>query len=100
MGQIKKILEQRGEQYGPFRVHALITQDLEAVTRQHLFANDEFRRLPEDVQKTVLEGFHMVFHKMARICNGNPLHQDSYDDIVGYAQLMADVIKETNEVPL
>lgn len=34
------------------------------------------------------EALEMIVHKIARILNGDPNHKDSWQDIVGYAELV------------
>ena len=36
----------------------------------------------------------MIFHKLARIANGDPTYIDSWTDIAGYAQLVVDDLNE------
>lgn len=35
----------------------------------------------------------MICHKMARIINGDPNYRDSWDDVAGYATLVAKRLK-------
>lgn len=35
----------------------------------------------------------MIFHKIARILNGDPNYADSWVDIAGYAKLVADELE-------
>jgi hypothetical protein len=36
----------------------------------------------------------MIFHKIARILNGNPDYVDNWIDIAGYAKLVADDLEK------
>lgn len=78
---VKKILAQRQKTHGKFATHAAISQHLKDVMRAH--GLDELS--PE--QREALE---MVAHKIARVLNGNPNHRDHWDDIAGYATLVAE----------
>jgi hypothetical protein len=40
------------------------------------------------------EALEMIAHKIARIVNGDPNYADSWLDIAGYAQLVADRLNE------
>lgn len=80
----EQILEERGARYGTFRHHADVSQDLKDVVRDACEARG--KRLAAD-QKEALE---MICHKMARIINGDPDYADSWEDIAGYAKLVAD----------
>jgi hypothetical protein len=81
---ITKILTERGKQYGSFVGHAYITQKLKALMIDH--ANANAVTLEADQQ----EALEMIAHKIGRIVNGNPNYADSWTDIAGYAQLVAD----------
>jgi hypothetical protein len=77
---ITEILDERGKRYGKFKDHAEISQRLKYVVR------DRKDSLSDD-QREALE---MICHKIARIINGDPNYADSWIDIAGYAQLVAD----------
>jgi hypothetical protein len=75
-------LTERGKRYGKFKDHANVTQQLKAT----MFGFNPSLRLEND-QKEALE---MIAHKLGRIINGDPDYADSWHDIAGYAQLVAD----------
>ncbi len=77
---ITEILDERGKRYGKFKDHAEISQRLKYVVRDR-------RDVLLDDQREALE---MICHKIARILNGDPNYADSWIDIAGYAQLVAD----------
>lgn len=77
---IDAVLDERGQRYGVFAGHAVITQHLKEVMR----VTDGWTRLDAD-QKEALE---MMAHKIGRILNGDPNYKDSWTDIVGYARLV------------
>jgi len=81
---IAQTLAERGERYGTFKGHAEISQRLKGVLRK--FEAERGCDLDPD-QREALE---MVMHKIARILNGDPNYADSWHDIAGYAQLVAD----------
>ena len=76
------VLKERGSRYGSFLNHAVITQRLKAVmadTPNWIALNDD-----------MVESLEMIAHKIGRILNGDPTYADSWVDIAGYAQLVAD----------
>ncbi len=89
---IDKILEERGKRYGDFADHALITQRLKTAMKG--FSRKGESVCPwnslRDMQQEALE---MIAHKIGRILNGDPDYADSWDDIAGYAKLVADRVR-------
>lgn len=81
---INKTLTERGERYGAFIGHAEIAQRLKGV----VFTYTSVRRKELDFDQQ--EALDMICHKIARIINGDPNYADSWHDIAGYAQLVAD----------
>lgn len=79
------ILTDRGTKYGPFTTHAQITQELKRVLRRC----PKWSCLADDQQ----ESLDMIVHKIGRILNGDPDYGDSWDDIAGYARLVADRLR-------
>jgi hypothetical protein len=85
---VTKTLEQRGGRYGTFEANAKITQLLMRV----LSTGTNFELL-SDVHK---EAYHMILHKIGRSVNGDPWYDDNMHDVIGYANLLEDFIKEHN----
>jgi hypothetical protein len=81
---ITQTLAERGSRYGVFTGHAQVTQELKQSIKLHLTARN--KRLADDQQ----EALDMIAHKIGRIVNGDPDYADSWHDIAGYAQLVAD----------
>lgn len=81
---LQETLTERGKRYGTFIGHAAITQELKQVIKLHLMKNE--KALADDQQ----ESLDMICHKIGRIVNGDPGYVDSWVDIAGYAQLVAD----------
>lgn len=79
---ITDTLNERGQRYGAFRTHAEVTQAIKSV----MFNTRKDLHLAAD-QREALE---MIAHKIGRIINGDPDYVDSWVDIAGYAQLVAD----------
>jgi hypothetical protein len=82
---VDAILTERGTRYGKFKDHARISQGLK---RQFVaqMGSSKFDGLQPDQQ----EALEMIFHKLARIANGDPDYADSWVDIAGYAKLVSD----------
>ncbi|MEY3930623.1 MAG: hypothetical protein RLZZ516_2333 [Cyanobacteriota bacterium] len=78
---ITDTLQERGQRYGVFTRHAEISQQLKEVINQY-----QTKVLAADQQ----EALDMICHKIGRILNGDPDYADSWHDIAGYAQLVAD----------
>lgn len=89
MTDIQKTLSERKEKYGDFRDHAELAIDLKNTMRR----GDSWRGMNPYMQ----EALDMIQHKIARILNGDPTYEDSWVDIVGYAQLALDRVKQDNE---
>ena len=82
MTDVTEVLEERGSRYGLFTGHADVTQKIKHVMTRGV----SWHKLAPD-QKEALE---MIAHKIGRIINGDPDYDDSWVDIAGYAQLVAD----------
>jgi hypothetical protein len=77
-------LNERGSRYGTFQGHATVSQMYKNMTVA--FLQERKKYLQNDQQ----EALDMIFHKIARIINGDPNYADSWVDIAGYAKLVAD----------
>lgn len=87
--QIKQILDQRGQKYGPFEDHARITCDIKRIIHEGLESNEHFLAMERSQRVVILEAADMIAHKIGRIVNGDPAYLDSWDDIAGYATLVS-----------
>ena len=79
---IDKVLAERGLRYGTFLKRAIIAQRLKAVmndTPNWIALNDD-----------MVEALEMIAHKISRILGGDPAYADSWVDIAGYAQVVAE----------
>ena len=84
---IDDVLKERGSRYGEFKDHAEISQLIKFALFE---AHGKELRLSADQR----ESLEMIAHKLARIVNGDPNYLDSWVDIVGYSQLVIDLIKK------
>jgi hypothetical protein len=87
---VDTILRERGTNYGEFTNHAVLSQKLKEAFHTHV-ANTGH---PEAFIDSMVEAIDMIFHKIARIANGDPLYVDSWQDIAGYAQLIVDELSK------
>lgn len=90
MTDVNVMLADRGQRYGVFRTHGIITQYLKEQMRQH----QGWNRLEMDQR----EALDMIQHKIGRILNGDPNYRDSWDDIQGYAKLVSDRLGQRAEI--
>lgn len=87
---INTTLTERGKRYGTFKDHAQISQGLKNAIYCPM-SIEKIDALAAD-QKEALD---MIAHKLARIINGDSDYADSWHDIAGYAQLVADRLNGT-----
>ena len=84
---IDQLLADRGTRYGKFKDTAQVAQELKRVLTRHAHA------IEASFSDSQWEALEMICHKIARIVNGDPNYIDSWDDISGYAQLIADELR-------
>lgn len=89
MTDIQKTLAERGERYGEFREHARVTQNIKMMMHD----SPNWSSMGDSHR----EALEMIAHKIGRILNGDPNYHDSWHDIVGYAQLVADELSGDRE---
>lgn len=82
-----KMLDTRATRYGLFKNQAALSQTLKNTIMQHYFTTKEN---PKPMEPYMAESISMICHKLARIANGDPMYDDSWRDIEGYAKLVAD----------
>jgi hypothetical protein len=93
MTDINELLAERGKTHGDYMVHAEISQQFKELMRSF---GEGWGRC-NTAQREALE---MIAHKIGRILAGNPHFKDHWDDIAGYAKLVADrVSMPAIEVP-
>ena len=84
MSSIDATLSERGQRYGEFEDHAEHSIAIKAVLFT-LMGEEKAHTLKADQ----VEAICMIAHKLARITNGDPHYDDSWRDVAGYAQLVA-----------
>ena len=84
MSDVRKILDEREETHGSFCDHAACSQELKGVMAKHQ---------SRELSHVQIEALEMIQHKIARILVGDPDVIDHWDDIAGYATLVADELR-------
>jgi hypothetical protein len=82
------ILQARGKVHGNFTDHARITSKLKDVVLEE--CRDRNLRGQPPLTLEMRESLDMIMHKVGRIIAGKADHDDHWDDIAGYARLVAD----------
>ena len=77
----QELLNERGKTHGDYTEHARITQNLKIMMRNF----KGWGRL----NLAMCESLDMQAHKIGRILAGDPDFRDHWDDIAGYAKLVA-----------
>lgn len=90
--ELDQVLAERGSNYGDFSLQAKLSQDIKQVCFAHLNSHNEPGL--KAFTPVMAESLELIIHKIARIINGNPEHVDSWRDISGYAQLVADRLEK------
>lgn len=84
---LDKILKSREVTHGDFEMKAMFIQEImESITELYSW---------KDMSADKKEAIHMILVKLSRIIYGNYNHVDHWDDIAGYALLVADRIKDS-----
>ena len=78
--KVEDILAERKEVHGDYFHHAELAQSLKRSVRE--FANKHDKQLTPQAW----EALDMILHKVARVLNGNPMTDDHWADIAGYAE--------------
>ena len=86
MSRVNDILKERQSTHGCFATGAEIMQRLKFTARNTPSYQDKL----SDSQR---EAVDMILHKVGRILNGNPNEPDHWNDIAGYATLVADELE-------
>lgn len=81
--QIDNLLLERQITHGKFARNAWIAQELKTIIRTH----------GKSLSPVKLESLEQICNKMARILNGGDSHEDSWEDIMGYAKLSLNQIQ-------
>lgn len=89
MSTTEQILNERSKTHGEFHTHASMAQALKHVVRNSPNS--------DRLSQVQMEGLDMILHKVARVLNGDPNHVDHWDDIAGYAELVARELRDQTD---
>ena len=81
---VDDVVNERAITYGKFENLAEVSQRFKDSLHYFLITRNKY--LAPDQQ----EAMELIFHKFARIVNGDPDHIDNWKDVAGYATLVAD----------
>ena len=93
---VSEITKKRGSVYGPFLHNAIVAQNIKAAMRNIPDPDNEgllWESLPVDVR----EGLDLIALKISRIVTGDGEYLDNWDDIGGYAKIVADRIRASKD---
>lgn len=88
---IEDVLNERGNRYGSFNNHAILSQTLKNTIMQHYFQTHGGTEA-EPLPAYMVEALSMICHKLARIANGDPYYDDSWRDIAGFSTLVVEIL--------
>ena len=98
MPKTNEILNARGPKYGPMTVQFDLSQNLKRAIQNGLQRRtavyQQARQAPIAIPPHHVEALEMIALKMSRAIMGDPQHEDNWDDIAGYATLIADDIRK------
>ena len=93
MTTINDTLAQRGQRYGSFATQSAHTQSIKRLFKKLM--GPKWTALKDDQR----EALDMIANKLGRITNGDPHYADSWHDIAGYTQLVADRLFADEKAP-
>jgi hypothetical protein len=83
----EELLNERGKTHGPYELHAGVTQRIKNVMH---FQSQNNCNCWAKLTVCQRESLDMIAHKIGRILAGDPDFRDHWDDIAGYAKLVAE----------
>ncbi|MCF1502924.1 hypothetical protein L0F51_03975 [Afifella sp. H1R] len=95
--ELRKLLDERKAKHGDFSDHARITRDLKRIVAGELTLRSV--RCQGGITPVMEEAIDMIQHKIGRILAGDPSEADHWDDIAGYATLVADRVRGRKQEP-
>ncbi len=84
----KELLVERGKMHGPYEVHADVAQRIKLTMQLSRGSKKEL--VWDKLTYEQRESLDMIAHKIGRILAGDPDFRDHWDDIAGYAKLVAE----------
>lgn len=89
MDNIEDTLSERGSVYGDYREQGRVVQNLKKAMQD----SPNWQALPPYIK----ESLDLIQTKVSRILNGDPLYDDNFHDIIGYAKLAQDRARQDRE---
>jgi len=93
-GKLDETLAERGKSYGSFAANSEVAVRIKEACWPTALENPKFYDLSYADKAVVLNAIDMIAAKISRLVTGNPLHEDSWQDIAGYAELVVRHIEE------
>lgn len=90
MESLTATIDARHKEYGDYTLQATVAQNIKRAILAHATAA---------LTSQQRESLEMIATKISRIITGNPHNYDSWHDIAGYAQLIADQIQPRKNEP-
>ena len=91
---VEDTLKQRGSRYGEYPKVSHVSQEIKAILSK---GAKSAGKSDSDMPDYVWESLDMIANKLSRIVNGDPLYDDNWRDIAGYAQLIVDEINKDSK---
>lgn len=95
MNDVEKILEERGATHGNYYDMSRLSQRLKSELMNARRVRSEHGLSP--IPHTHLESIELILLKISRIVTGDPNFRGHWDDIEGYAALVAKELKDNND---
>ncbi len=86
---INSLLTEREKVHGEFFHTAMLAQGIKSCIHPHL---------PATIDPILPEAIDMIASKLARVASGDAMHIDHWDDIAGYATLVANFLRARADV--
>ena len=88
MMKIKETLEQRNDKYGSFEINSDLTWALYEIIEK----SPKYFELSRQHKISIM----FIFHKISRMVSGDVNYIDNVHDIIGYATLLENYLKDLN----
>jgi hypothetical protein len=85
--KVNQIIKERESTHGDFEMKAIFVQEI----MENISGLYSWKDMPADQKESI----HMILVKLSRILYGDPDHKDHWDDIAGYAELVANRLKDS-----
>ncbi len=90
-GVVEDTLTERGKNYGDFTDNSSVAQNIKLAMRESP------RWRTDSVPFDMMEALDLIASKIGRMLSGNPNYIDNWHDIAGYATLIENRLKQTEQ---